>query len=171
MNGRATLGTLLTSALLAVVPSVAEACSCDGTIPSSVAFRTSTVVFVGTVERVDETKPWSRMNPDGSITVASDSGPRVVTFAVIRAFRGVAETRIQITGTGTNCDVPVGLEQIWLVYASEHQGGTTATACSRTRLIAQAGEDLKYLEGLAAGRQQGLVRQWEHRWKLWASLK
>jgi hypothetical protein len=155
MNVRAILGALFTAALL-TVPSSAEACSCGGTIPSSVAFRASTVVFVGTVERVDPPQRWSRTNADGSIT-SLESGPEVVTFAVTRGFRGVAETRVRIKRISGTCDIAFGLEETWLVYASEEGGDITASLCSRTRLLADAGEDLKYLVGLALGTPQGLV--------------
>lgn len=155
MNVRLRLGTILAATLLALLPSPAEACSCGGILPSSAAFRASAVVFVGTVERVDRADPWSRRNSDGFISGDVGSGPHIVTFAVTKAFRGVAETRILIKNG--RCDAPLIPEQTWLVYASEEQGGITTDACSRTRLRSEADEDLKYLEGLAVGSPQGLV--------------
>ena len=74
--------SILTVALWGVLPSSAEACSCGGRIPSSVAFRGASTVFVGSVERVDGPQPWSRRNADGSITAGLGSGPEVVTFVV-----------------------------------------------------------------------------------------
>jgi hypothetical protein len=157
MNARASLGALLTAGLLSV-PSSAEARSCGGPIPSSVALRASTVVFVGTVERVDRPQPSSHTHADGSITVGLAPGPEIVTFAVTRGFRGVAESRVRITQIGgVSGDIAFGLEEKWLVYASDPGGDRTTTACSRTRLLAHAGEDLKYLEGLAVKKPQGLV--------------
>jgi hypothetical protein len=153
-SGAAVIWTLLT----AIPPSV-EACSCGGTVASAPAFRASMLVFVGTVERVDQPQSWWRTNSDGSITGGSGTGPRVVTFVVTRAFRGVAETRIRITGNSAgSCGTPFRVDETWLVYASDQQGrGIEADACSRTRLLSEAGEDLKYLEGLAVGRPQALV--------------
>ena len=156
MNVRALFGALFTAAFF-TVPSLAEACGCGGTIPSSVAFRASTVVFVGTVERLDPPQPWSRVNADGSVSGGLQSGPEVVTFAVTKGFRGVAETRIRLVRISGSCDIAFGLEEPWLVYAAEDGGDIRASPCSRTRLLAHAGEDLKYLEGLTAGRPQGLV--------------
>jgi hypothetical protein len=100
-------------------------------------------VFVGTVERVDGPQPWSRRNADGSMSGGLGSGPEVVTFVVTRAFRGVSETRIRLKRISGSCDIAFRLEETWLIYASEEQGDLTASPCSRTRLIAQAGEDLK----------------------------
>ena len=157
MNVQPVVSALLAATLWGVLPPSAEACSCGGRIPSSVAFRGASAVFVASVERVDGPQPWSRRNADGSITAGLGSGLEVVTFVVTKAFRGVSETRIRLTRISGSCDIAFDLDEIWLVYASEEQGDLRASPCSRTRLIAEAREDLKYLEGLASGKPQALI--------------
>jgi len=157
MNVQPVVSALLAATLWGVLPQSAEACSCGGTIPSSVAFGGASAVFVGTVERVDGPQPSPSKNADGSIDAGFGSGPEVVTLVVTKAFRGVSETRIRLTRTSGSCDIAFHLDETWLVYASQEQGDLIAGPCSRTRLIAQADEDLKYLEGLASGKRQALI--------------
>src|SRR5262245_43528088 len=80
------------AAILALItlvqPSKAEACGCGGTVSSAVAFERADLVFVGTVARVDAPAPWSRVNPDGSVTGGSGTGPTNVVLTVAHAFRG-----------------------------------------------------------------------------------
>jgi hypothetical protein len=158
MNIQVVASTLFAAAICGGLPSSAAACSCGGPIPSSAQFRSAVAVFVGTVERVDKPEPWSRRNSDGSISAGLGYGPEVVTLAVTRAFRGVAETRVRLKRiSGASCEIPFAVGEAWLIYASQEQGDLRASGCSRSRLVSQADEDLKYLHAAAAGQPQGLV--------------
>ena len=157
MRVRVALGVLIVGCAALVRPSSAEACSCGGTVSSSTAFNDADVVFVGTVARFDGPKPWSRVNADGSISAGLGTEPPVATFEVAHMFRGRPARQVVVTGDGTNCDEPFKQGETRLVYARTREGRVTTDKCTRTRLRAEATQDLVYLEGLEQGRQQGIV--------------
>jgi hypothetical protein len=138
-------------------PAPAQACSCIGPGPSSAAFKRADLVFAGAVTRVDGL---SRINADGSVRVGL---PTVTSFSVAKVFKGAPVLELSITGEGNNCDIPFGPGETWVVYASTHDGRVTAGKCTRTRVRAEAAQDLAYLEGLEQGRPQGLVYGDVHR--------
>lgn len=158
---RIAFSVLLVALAILARPSSAEACSCLGSHPSSAAFNSADLVFVGTVSRLDAPKPVNtfRVNADGSMTASvsiDSSTPSVVTLDVARVFRGGAAKQIVITGEG-GCEVPFKLGETWLVYADSRDGKVTTNACTRTRLQTNASQDLVYLEGLEQRRPQGIV--------------
>lgn len=126
----------------------AEACACTSPAPTSAAFRSAEVVFIGTVEEVSAPQGWSTKNADGSISGGIGLTPPVATFNVTRVFRGGVDKSAIVKGNGTDCDEPFALRQVWLVYAQSRDGAMATHKCTRTRLLADAGEDVKYLEGL-----------------------
>jgi hypothetical protein len=139
-------------------PSPVEACSCGvGSSPPAAALQGLDVVFVGTVAQVEGRKPWSRVNSDGSISGGMGNGPTIVTFNISRLFRGDSAGQIAVVGDGTSCDQPFKHGEAWLVYARTREGRVTTTECTRTRLLADAGEDVKYLEGIELGRPQAVL--------------
>jgi hypothetical protein len=140
-----------------VRPSSAEACSCGGTVSSSTAFNGADLVFVGTVARLDGPKSWSRVNADGSISGGLSTEPPLAAFEVAHMFRGRLAQQVVVGGDGTSCDEPFKQGETWLVYARNRDGRITTDKCTRTRLRADAVQDLVYLEGLEQGRQQGIV--------------
>jgi hypothetical protein len=152
---------LVAAALTLWRPASAEACSCGGTVPSSVAARHADIVFVGTVARIDRPEPisHSHQNADGSatVTVENGSGPAFVLFDVAHAFKGPSPPQIAVTQDGTSCDLPVKTAETWLIYGREGIGGVTAEKCSRTRLVSEAEQDLLYLRNAEARRLQGIV--------------
>jgi hypothetical protein len=152
---------LVVAALMLWRPISAEACSCGGTVPSSVAARQAEVIFVGTVARIDPPEPISRshQNADGTVTVnvEASSGTARVLFDVAHVFKGLSSAQIAVTQTTTSCDFPFKSAEKWLVYGREGIGGVTADICSRTRLISEADQDLLYLRNAETGRLQGIV--------------
>jgi hypothetical protein len=71
---------------------------------------------------------------------------------------GPAMQRIALKGDGSNCDYLFELHQSYLVYAYVHDNGMMeASKCNRTRPLAAATEDLKYLEGVRDGRAQVVI--------------
>jgi hypothetical protein len=142
-------------------PASAEACSCGGTVPSSLAARQAEVVFVGTVEWIERPAPVSHslQNADGTVTVTIESGfgrARVV-FDVEHVFKGPSSPQIAVMQGGWTCDLPFQNGEKWLVYGREGIGGVTAEICMRTRLVSEAEQDLRYLRNAEAGRLQGIV--------------
>lgn len=157
MTRIAALGFVIVVLVSLIRPSSAEACACGGTSSSSAAFNSADVVFVGTVSGLEGRKPWSRVNADGSISHGVGTEPPVATFDVTHVFRGSHERQIAVVGDGTDCDEPFERGESWLVYAQTREGRVTTHKCTRTRLRANASQDLVYLENLEQGRQQGIV--------------
>jgi hypothetical protein len=98
-------------------------------------------VFVGTVEAVTGSMPQ----------------PIVATFLVDRTYRGRLERRTVVSGSGNSCDFAFAKGETYLVYAQEHGGVLLTHECTRTRPISTAGEDVRYLDNLAAAKPQALV--------------
>jgi hypothetical protein len=101
----------------------------------------STDVFVGTVEAVTGSMPQ----------------PIVATFLVAKTYRGRVERRTVVSGSGNSCDIAFVKGKTYLVYAQEHGGVLLTHECTRTRPLSAAGEDVRFLENLAAGNPQALV--------------
>jgi hypothetical protein len=139
-------------------PTPAAACSCGGTVSSSTAARSADVVFVGTVTRIDSPQPISRYNADGSVSVGVNAaGPDLVVFDVVRVFKGPPVPQIGVVRGNSSCDLPFRTGEEWLVYGLEAIGGIATHSCSRSRLSVAATQDLVYLQGVEAGRPQGIV--------------
>jgi hypothetical protein len=98
-------------------------------------------VFVGTVEAVTGSMPQ----------------PIVATFLVDRTYRGRVERRTVVSGSGNSCDFAFAKGETYLVYAQEHGGVLLTHECTRTRPVSTAGEDVRYLDNLAAAKPQALV--------------
>jgi hypothetical protein len=122
----------------------AEACSCASNGPPCESFFRVDAVFVGTVRTISEIEgapafPYRR---------------RVVGFSIERAFRGVQGAAVNIdTGMGGgDCGYSFKAGGQYLVYAYRTaEGSRLGTGiCSRTRPIANADEDLRYIEGMPA---------------------
>jgi hypothetical protein len=152
---------LVAAALTLWRPPSADACSCGGTVPSSIAVRDAEVVFVGTVARIDRAMPipHSHQNADGTVTVTVEggSGPALVLFDVAHVFKGPSPPQIAVRQDGSTCDLPFKDAEEWLIYGREGIGGVTAEKCTRTRLVSEAEQDLLYLHNAEAGRLQGIV--------------
>ena len=133
---------LVAAALLVWRPSPAEACSCAGPVPLSVALHYSEIVFVGTVARID---------------VDDRSGSAFVLFDVAQTFKGLSAPQISVTQSGMNCDLPFKGGEQWVVYAREGEAGVTSSKCMRSRLAAEAKQDLLYLHNADEGRPQGIL--------------
>lgn len=154
---RIALAVAIVALAVSLTPSTAEACSCGGAAPSSTAFKAADLIFVGTVARFDARKPVSRVNADGSGTIAFTTEPTVATFDVTRTFRGSSPQQVVITGDATNCDEPFKQGETWLIYARVREGRVTTDKCTRTRPLSEAAQDVAYLEGLEQNRAQGIV--------------
>ena len=138
--GRQSALALVTAALaLFVAFENVHACTCADIGRPCESLRVPTV-FIGrviaTTSRIDTT----RWNTDG------------YTFLVERAYRGVARDTVTVWAGGP-CGIGFVTGESYLVYAglSDTTVASVLTThkCSRTRRLADAGDDIAYLEAIA----------------------
>lgn len=133
----------LASALAALAPVPAGACSCAQPTPEQ-AFERSTAVFTGRVIDID--KPllaWLGLSRSGSYDV---------TFTVSRRWKGAELDSITVRTrlAGEACGYPFETGEDYLVFvASGPVDGLETGMCSGTRDLAGAEEELRALDALA----------------------
>jgi hypothetical protein len=157
----APLTTVIVFGLLAQSPPAA-ACSCGGTLTSSMAAQHADAVFLGSVVRIDRAAPisHSHRNADGSTTVTVESGSGIaglVVFDITHAFKGSSSPQSGVVRGNTTCDLPFRVGETWLIFGQNGIGGVTTSFCSRSRLLSEATQDVMFLRGVEAGRPQGIV--------------
>jgi hypothetical protein len=111
----------------------AAACKCMLLEPAAAAEQAS-AVFEGRVVEVND--------------VAGTPMPhRQVTLRVVRVWKGIDGERAVLTTAAESaaCGIDFARDQNYLVYASKQDNALSANSCSRTRLIADAGEDIQAL--------------------------
>ena len=149
--------TLAMLGAMTVTSRDALACSCMMSGPPCQATWTADSVFAGTVVSIA---------PIDHVSLGAPYQSRLVTFSVETGFVNAAPGPLEIvTGTGGgDCGYEFKVGVKYLVYASK--GGSsvlTAGICSRTRPLAEAQEDLKYLTTMNAtgsgGRVYGRVNE------------
>jgi Carboxypeptidase regulatory-like domain len=144
---------ILTAAatLLLGMPSAALACSCISGGPPCQDFFNSDAVFVGTVTGIAQ----------GPARVADiPTERRHVTLSVQRAARGVTGAAVEVsTGLGGgDCGFDFRVGERYIVYARKTADGSLSVSiCSRTRRLAEAGEDLAYLDAMPTSAAAGTV--------------
>lgn len=108
----------------------AHACSCSEPRPPGEQFEKSTAVFTDKVVNI-ETGDYSK----------------TVHFDVERAWKGVAANALALTtaGSGASCGYDFEDGKEYVVYAYGGEESLQAGMCSRTRLFADAYDDLAYL--------------------------
>jgi hypothetical protein len=156
---------LLALVALSFVPwTDASACSCAPSgAPCQNTFQTD-AVFSGTVRSITE------IPADGPPLRPNEMRfPRGfrVEFDIISAYRGIegSTTTILTAGSGPACGYSFKQGERYLVYAYRRDGDLVTGICSRTGLLAQAGDDIRFLETLSlpgtSARLYGTVRHWE----------
>lgn len=151
------IGALLL-ALAGLLPGRSDACSCiSGGPPCQEYFRFD-AVFTGVVQSVGELDD----------TQDAPFLRRRVALTIDRAYRGVnGRTAGVLTGAGGgDCGYAFKRGERYLVYTRRSaEGSLTVSICSHTRPIAEAAEDLRYIETMPASapgaRVSGTVRHWE----------
>ena len=106
-------------------------------------------VFVGTVVAIEKRQLTNREDPYSN----------QVKISVEESFRGVVGNEVVLlTGMGS-CDVYFKVGQQYLVYAqkSSIENRLTTSTCTRTRLLAEASEDLSYLRNLSQTPQGAMI--------------
>ena len=132
-------------------PAPANACSCGWIGPPCEAAWNADVIFAGVVRSAEPMD-------------AHESGQTRVRFDVQRAFVGADARHLEVsTSHGAACGVQFVVGTAYLVYARRSDTGElTASRCSRTRALAKADDDIRFLESLsrapAGGRVYGQLR-------------
>ncbi len=112
----------------------AQACSCMAVSPGQ-ALAESTSVFEGRVLSISE-------------LVDKPLPHREITFAVVRAWKGVESVERMVVMTAADsaaCGYNFAPDTSYLVYARATDGAPWVSLCTRTQPMAEAGEDLKAL--------------------------
>lgn len=112
----------------------AHACSCAPLTPND-ALAHATMAFEGRVLAISE--PLDEPLPH-----------REVTFAVVRAWKGVESVERMVVKTaadGAACGYGFAPDTSYLVFARATDGAPWASLCSGTKPMAEAGEDLQAL--------------------------
>jgi hypothetical protein len=161
------LGLIVLLALTLVSARDARACSCASSGPPCQSVFQADAIFVGTVRSMvalpdDDLPP----PPPGSTRI-----PRMlrVDFADVQVHRGQpAITSVFTPGSGPACGYQFKQGERYLVYATRQVNGTELVTgiCSRTRPLADAAEDLRFLQTLSAPRRggarvYGTITHWE----------
>jgi len=157
VKGYRFIGVLLL-ALAGFLPGRSEACSCiSGGPPCQEYFRFD-AVFTGVVQSIGELDD----------TQEAPFLRRRVAISIDRGYRGVDGKTAEIVtgGGGGDCGYAFTRGQRYLVYARRAPDGRlTVSICSRTRPIAEAADDLRYIETMpassAGARVSGTVKHWE----------
>jgi len=130
---------LVFMALLAVRPSVTYACSCVVPAAPLEAMEQNAAVFSGKVISIQK--------QTGILQSSAD--PVKVTFAVAASWKGVEDDTVTLTTAlgSESCGFEFKEGEDYLVYARAAQdtGELTTSLCSRTTVLASAGEDLSAL--------------------------
>jgi hypothetical protein len=137
---------VVSSIVLLSCSTVVSACSCANERPPCEGFGSAKAVFIGRVIGAKEQR--QERAQDGS-TTTYDVGE--IYFKVEESFLGVKGARVVIhSGTGGgDCGYWFLRGQRYLVYAyGESQDSLGTNICTRTRLLADAGEDLEFLRNL-----------------------
>lgn len=149
---------LVAIGLTLAAPAPARACSCMMSGPPCQATWTADVVFAGIVRGIVEI-------PHETLGVPYRS--RLVTMDVEAGFVNAPSGRVDVvTGLGGgDCGYSFENGRRYLVYAWKRgASGLSTGICSRTRLLSDAAEDLRYLKTIAApaggARVFGRIHEW-----------
>lgn len=149
LDTKTTLAALALLVLALACAPEARACSCMGERPACEALGGSTAVFVGRVVGAAEQKT---VKDAAGADVTLDVG--AIHFAVEEAFSGVkAGARVTVhSGTGGgDCGYWFRRGERYVVYAGgDLKARLHTSVCTRTRPLADAGEDLAFLRALPA---------------------
>src|SRR5262245_1845839 len=149
----------LTALLVLTLASAKDvwACSCPMSGPQCQSVFQTDAIFAGTLRNIsplpeDDLPP----PPPGSMRI-----PRTlsVDFADVQMFRGgpTAVISVLTPGSGPACGYQFKQGERYLVYASRQRDGKQLVTgiCSRTRLLADAAEDLRFLQTLSNPSREG----------------
>jgi|GEM_PF-5628607 len=131
---------------LAALPSAAHACSCAPPPAPKAALEAADVVFVGTVLAADKVR-----DPNGGLQVVN------YTFEVSHSYKDAKEqVSVLSNESSAACGRTFTRGETYLVYASASDEGLRDSACSRSRLVANADDDFAAI-GRPPGDFGGLI--------------
>lgn len=151
MNGSPKLPLILaTWFLMLAVCDVAEACSCGGYPTTCGAYTGAEAVFIGTVRKVEQLN----LRKDEEDNAVSDG--QIAHVLVEQVFKNMQQTEVVFRSHNSSCDAVYKEGQRWLFYAyyDRKDRAWGIRACDRSTLIADAAEDLLYLQGLPESAQK-----------------
>lgn len=131
---------------LGFMTSPAQACTCAGVGTPCDNFGSASAVFAGTVTA---TRGKERTKTDNG----DELGYRqLFKFSVDQSYLGVSGTEVEVlTGMGGgDCGYAFKIGERYLVYAFLYQNQLVTSICSRTKLFADANEDLAFLGTLSS---------------------
>jgi hypothetical protein len=146
----------------------AWACSCASSGPPCQGAFQVDAIFAGTVRSISPL-------PDDDLPPLRPGEARMprtvrVDFAEVHGFRGLQAATVSVltAGSGPACGYAFKKGERYLVYARRQPDGKELVTgiCSRTRLLAEADEDLRFLQTLsdssrAGARVYGTINHWE----------
>ena len=138
--------------LLLIVTFAPESLSCDFPYsPSSELYSRASAIFVGKVVE----SPWVR-SANGTSALAN-RGSSKVRFSVKGRLRGNVGDEVQLASQLSDCSYPFIEGETYLIHAVFKDGGWETGSPQRPILLADAGETLKYIEGMLLDHPQGLL--------------
>ncbi|MET0341421.1 MAG: hypothetical protein ABW252_10480 [Polyangiales bacterium] len=132
------LCALLLGGTLLLASRPALACSCAFP-PLAAAREGAAAVFEGRVLAVSTIK---------HADAGAERAVREITLSVVRSWKGLDKNEQVVVRTSAEsslCGYGFTKGKSYLVFANDEPGGLAVNACSRTRPVAQAGEDLTAL--------------------------
>lgn len=135
--------TLIIITLFLINLSFANACSCALPAPPKESLEHSTAVFAGKVVDIDV--PSGRVV--GPLIEVSSADPVKVTFDVSKVWKGPKYKTLSLTTArdGVSCGYSFKKGEEYVVYAYGEAEKLSAGICSRTKVLANAQEDLQEL--------------------------
>jgi hypothetical protein len=125
-----------------LTPQVGLACRCVPPPPPDKAFEQAVVVFVGTVQDIEQT---------------AGGAAKLVTLTVEQAWKGLQHRQPKVTVTtcanGACCGYGFQEKESYLVYAYGEGKSLSVSLCSRTQPLANADEDIAVLNKIVAGER------------------
>jgi hypothetical protein len=104
------------------------------------------------VEHVERPRSPVTRPRDGSVEGGISSGPDQVILSIDNVYKGTLRGRIRLRS-----DFRFAARQRYLVYISTLTNEIAVSVCSRTRALADATEDLAFLDGIGQARPQGIL--------------
>ncbi|WP_100405542.1 hypothetical protein [Bacillus solitudinis] len=142
---------MIVSIVFPLFPTTGFACSCVVPPPVEELVGGDTVIFSGTVKKIEEE---SKYNP-----IQSSADRLAVLIEVDRTWQGLEDSQVIVYTaiSSASCGFNFQVNEQYLIYASENGDGYEVSLCSRTALLANAQEDVDILgEGQAPSVQQDL---------------
>jgi hypothetical protein len=135
---------LVLVAMLVFGASEVEACTCMAPRPPCEAYWTTEAMFRGRVDAI------------GPVEESGESGgkSRTVRFTVLESFKGVASASVDVKtpAGGASCGYRFAWGREYLVHAAaDARGALRTSACTRTRPVDRAQDDLAYARSIAKG--------------------